>query len=73
LDLDRTANRVEHAIAGGIRNPASMLSNELVDDGPAGRQCVHRRHLVAVHQAAITLDIGGKVAARRLSSGGASI
>src|ERR1700745_2095458 len=43
LNFDRTANRVEragefgeHAIAGGVRDPASMLSNELVEDGAAG-------------------------------------
>jgi hypothetical protein len=67
LDLDRTANRVEHAgefgehaIAGGVRDPASMLADELVDDGPAGRQRGHRRLFVAVHQAAVALDIGGQ-------------
>ncbi|HEX3417363.1 MAG TPA: hypothetical protein VHT21_13300, partial [Stellaceae bacterium] len=59
LDLDRTVNCVEHAgefgehaIAGGVRDPASMLCDELVDDGPAGRQHGHRRFFVAVHQAA---------------------
>jgi hypothetical protein len=67
LDLDCTPNCVEHAgkfgehaIAGGVRDPASILSNELVDDGPAGRQRVHRRLFVTVHQAAVALDIGGK-------------
>jgi hypothetical protein len=50
-----------------------MLRDELVDHGPAGRQRGHRFFFIAVHQAAVTLDIGGKIAARRLSSGGASI
>jgi hypothetical protein len=67
LNFDRTANRVEHAgefgdhaIAGGVRDPASMLRDELVDDRPARRQRGHRRFFIAVHQPAVTLDIGGK-------------
>jgi hypothetical protein len=43
LDLDKAANRIEHAvefgqpaIPGRIRNPASMPHDELADDGATG-------------------------------------
>jgi len=64
LDLDRGANCVEnarelgeHAVAGGIRDPTSMPRDELVDKGPTGGQRGHRRFFVAMHQAAVALDI----------------
>ena len=67
LDLDRTVNRVEHAdefgehaIAGGVRDPPSMLPDQIVDYRTTGRQCRHRRLFVAMHQAAVALDIGGE-------------
>ena len=67
LDLDRAANRVEdagefgeHAIPGGIRDPTSMSGDELVDNGATGEQRRHRRFFVAVHQAAVALDIRGE-------------
>jgi hypothetical protein len=65
LAFDRTANCIEHtrefcehAVAGGVRDPASMPGDELVDNGTTGRQCRHRRFFVAMHQAAVALDIG---------------
>src|SRR5205085_9741126 len=67
LNLDRAANRVEHAgefgedaIAGGVRNPAPMLRDEFVNHGAAGGQRGHCRFFVAVHQPAVALDIGGE-------------
>jgi hypothetical protein len=55
LNLDRTANCIEHTrefrehtVAGGVRDPASMPGDELVDDGTTGRQCRHRRFFVAM-------------------------
>jgi hypothetical protein len=42
----------EPAIPGGVRDPASMRPNELVDYGATGGQCRHRRLFIAVHQAA---------------------
>ena len=67
LDLDRAMNRVEHArefgehaVAGCVRDPASMPRDEVVDKAATGGQRCHRRFFVAVHQAAIALDIRGK-------------
>jgi len=64
LDLDCTANRIEHthefgehAVASGVRNPPSMPGDQLVDDATTGRQCRHCRFFVAVHQATIALNI----------------
>jgi hypothetical protein len=60
LDLDRAVNCVEHAgefgehaVARGIRDPASMLGNELVGKDTTGGQRRHRRFFVAMHQAAV--------------------
>ena len=67
LDLDRATHCVEnasefgeYAIARRIRDPTSMTRDELVDENPTGGQSRHRRFFVAVHQAAIALDIRGK-------------
>jgi hypothetical protein len=67
LDLDRAMNRVEHArefgehaVAGCVRDPASMPRDEVVDKAATGGQRCHRRFFAAVHQAAIALDIRGK-------------
>jgi hypothetical protein len=48
----------EHAVAGGVGNSTSMTGDEVVNDSATGGQRGHRRLLVAVHQAAISLDIG---------------
>ena len=67
LDLDRATNCVEnarefgeHTVAGGVRDPTSMIRDELVDNGATGGQRGHRRFFVAVHQAAASLDIRGE-------------
>src|SRR5580692_2738386 len=67
LDLDRAADRVknagefgEYTVAGSVRDPASMLRDQVIDNRAAGRQCHHRRFFVAMHQAAVTLDIRGE-------------
>ena len=67
LDLDRAPDRVkdagefgEYTVTGSVRDPASMLRDKVIDNGAAGRQCRHRRFFVAMHQAAVTLDIRGE-------------
>jgi hypothetical protein len=67
LDFNGTRNGIkdtgkfrEHAIACRIGDAASMLGNQMVDDRTTCRQGRHRRLLVALHEAAISFDIGGK-------------
>src|SRR5271166_1161193 len=67
LDLDRTTHCIEnasefgeYAIARRIRDPTSMTGDEFVDEAPPGGQRRHRRFFVAVHQAAVALDISGE-------------
>src|SRR5271169_4570702 len=67
LDLDRTVHRVdythkfgEHTIARGVRDPASIPPDQLVDYSAMGGQCHQRRFFVAVHQSAVALDIGSE-------------
>jgi hypothetical protein len=67
LDFDCAAHCIknapefgEYAIAGGVGDPTSMTRDELVDNSAAGGQRGHCRFFVAVHQAAVAPDIGGK-------------
>jgi hypothetical protein len=67
LDLDCAVNRVEHArefgkytVAGSVRDPTSMASDELVDYSATGGQRRDRSFFIAVHQAAVALDIRGE-------------
>ena len=64
LDFDCAAHCInnapefgEYAVAGGVGDPTSMTRDELVDNGAAGGQRGHCRFFVAVHQAAVALDI----------------
>jgi hypothetical protein len=64
LDFGCTAYCIEHArefgkhaVAGGVGDAAPMPGDELVDKGPTSRQCCHCHFFVAMHQAAVTLDI----------------
>jgi hypothetical protein len=45
----------EHAVTGGVRDPASMLGDELVATGTRGRQCRHRRFFIGVYQASFNI------------------
>ena len=56
LDLDRAMNRVKHArefrkhaISRGVRDPASMPPNQVVDECTTGGQRRHCCFFVAVH------------------------
>src|SRR4029077_4306058 len=67
LDLDGATDRVEdagefgqHAVAGGVCDAAPIPRDELVDERTTGGQRRHRRFLIAMHQAAVALDIGSE-------------
>jgi hypothetical protein len=67
LDLDCAVNRIEyahefgkHAVAGGVRDPTSMASDELVNYSATGGQRRDRSFFIAVHQSAVALDIRGE-------------
>src|SRR5215471_12803741 len=62
--LDGTVHGVDHAgkfreraIVGGVRYPAPVAVDELIEQGSMSRQCRHCRFFIAVHHAAIALDI----------------
>jgi hypothetical protein len=64
LDLDRAVHGIdytcefgEHAVAGRVRNPTFVPCNELVDHGTVRGQNRERSFFIAVHQAAVALDI----------------
>jgi len=60
----------EYTIPGGVRDPAPVPVDEFIDQGSMSGQCRHCRFFIAVHQASTSAD---KIAAKCLSTGGASI
>jgi hypothetical protein len=50
----------EHAVTGGAADASAMLRDEGVGDGAMGGQRRQRAFLVAAHQPAIALDVGGE-------------
>ena len=65
LHAERAADRVDHArelgqhaVAGGVRDPAAERHDQLVDGRPVRRERRQSRFLVERHQTAVAFDIG---------------
>ena len=67
LDRDGALDRVDgageigdHAVPGGVEDPATVRSNQAIDDHPASLEPTPRADLVQLHQAAVLGNVGGK-------------
>jgi hypothetical protein len=67
LDLDRALDRIhdagelrEHAVTGGVDEPAAMLLDEGVNDFAIRGKCLQRRLLIFPHEAAVAVDVGAE-------------